>query len=172
MLTPPFGSILDFFEFQTLFYIAPRVTYGPQLWNLGFFEKFRPPPHQFSKVHIWILDLFVCFLTPSSLFWKKSKIFPFFNYEISPNAFWTTPCGPGLTWLQIATMLKIAILSQFWGYTHESLLFQRSTRFSPNILISALYDERLNTFGQKGFDIPYVNLHFNLRSFSTKDKPD
>ena len=49
MLTPPFGSILDFFEFQTLFYIAPRVPYGPQIWNLDFFEKFRPPPIGFQK---------------------------------------------------------------------------------------------------------------------------
>ena len=67
MLTPPFGLILDFFEFQTLFYIAPRVPYGPQIWNLLFLKIPTPPP-------VWILDLFGFFLTPSPYFGKSPKL--------------------------------------------------------------------------------------------------
>ena len=44
---PPFGSILDFFEFQTLFYIAPRVPYGPQICNLDFLKNSDPKVQNF-----------------------------------------------------------------------------------------------------------------------------
>ena len=72
MLTPPFGSILDFFEFQTLFYIAPRVTYGPQIWNLDFFEKFRPPPSVFTSPNL-NFRLICFFFDPPPYFGQSPK---------------------------------------------------------------------------------------------------
>ena len=83
MLTPPFGSILDFFEFQTLFYIAPRVPYGQNIWNLDFFEKFRPPPSVFKSPNL-NFRLICLFFDPPPPILEKVQNFPVFNFDASP----------------------------------------------------------------------------------------
>ena len=54
-----------------------KVTY-----NSDIFEKLRPPMG--FQMSVFEFQTFVFFLTPP-LFWKKSAIFPFFNYDASPG---------------------------------------------------------------------------------------
>ena len=79
MLTPPFGSILDFFEFPTLFYIGPRVPYGPNIRNLDFFEKFRPPPSVFKSPNLNFRLICLFFDPPPLLLEKTPKLSRFLN---------------------------------------------------------------------------------------------
>ena len=66
---PPLGSISDTFEYENILkglvrhiyiekgqikcFISSFLGWGLKVtYNLDFFEKFRPPPHRFSKVRI------------------------------------------------------------------------------------------------------------------------
>ena len=59
------------------------LRYTPQYIS-DIFEKFRPPPWVFKCPNL-NFRLFFIFFLPPALFLKNSKIFPFLNYEISPN---------------------------------------------------------------------------------------
>ena len=103
MLTPPIGSILDFFEFQTLFYIAPRVPYGPQIWNLDFFEKFRPPPSVFKSPNLNFRLTFFFYPPPS---FRKSPKFSVFLIMMPPlRNFLDSPLK--VLWTAIWSSLKM-----------------------------------------------------------------
>ena len=54
-----------------------KVTY-----NSDIFEKLRPPPWIFKCPNLNFRSFFF-YLSP--LFWKMSKIFPFFNYDAYPK---------------------------------------------------------------------------------------
>ena len=56
-----------------------KVTY-----NSDIFEKLRPPPWVFKCPNLNFSHFWGGF-DPPPLFWKMSKIFPFFDYEASPN---------------------------------------------------------------------------------------
>ena len=105
-LTPPLSDILDFFEFQTylknadppyrinfrLFWISDVVLYSPSspIWSkylkFRLFWKMPPPPSVFKSLNL-NFRLICLFFYPPPLFWTKSEIFPFFNYEASPKYF-------------------------------------------------------------------------------------